>query len=236
MAEKKSKLYNISDNEFIEIVQNSSSLTNCISKCGLSIYGLYGRKIIKQRCEELKLDITHWDNRGSSFSTQPSKKRSNEEIFVENSDYKNIRRRVIKDKLIEYKCAICGNEGEYNGEPLTLHLDHINGIHNDNRLENLRFLCPNCHSQTETFGTRNIKGIYAEKYLINGEEKTAEEIGEEYNLNPALIKNFFNKYTKETVLAFLKARKENPDLKLDELGQSWLTVYKIEKQFIEKED
>ena len=50
----------------------------------------------------------------------------------------------------EYKCEDCGIT-EWQGQNLKLQVDHINGIHHDNRLENLRFLCPNCHSQTETY-------------------------------------------------------------------------------------
>ena len=81
-----------------------------------------------------------------------------EDILVENSTYTNrtaLKERLIKEKILEYKCAICGNEGIWNGNPLTLQLDHINGINNDHRIKNLRFLCPNCHSQTETFSGRN---------------------------------------------------------------------------------
>ena len=52
-----------------------------------------------------------------------------------------------------YRCEWCGIS-EWRGQPLVLHLDHINGINNDNRLENLRFLGPNCHSQTDTYCTR----------------------------------------------------------------------------------
>ncbi len=81
-----------------------------------------------------------------------------EEILVENSPYKNIpilKKRLLKEGLLEYKCAICGNTGEWLGQPLTLQLDHINGDHFDHRLENLRLLCPNCHSQTETFSGKN---------------------------------------------------------------------------------
>jgi hypothetical protein len=55
--------------------------------------------------------------------------------------------------LVEYKCVLCGCT-EHNNRPLTLQLDHINGKHTDCRLENLRLLCPNCHSQTETFAGR----------------------------------------------------------------------------------
>lgn len=83
---------------------------------------------------------------------------SDEDIFIENSTYGrcSLKRRIITDKIIPYICSECNNPGEYNGKPLSLHLDHANGINNDNRVENLRFLCPNCHSQTETYAGKNI--------------------------------------------------------------------------------
>ena len=58
---------------------------------------------------------------------------------------------------MEYKCSgkDCCNKGEWLGKPLVLQLDHINGVRDDHRLENLRFLCPNCHSQTDTYGGKN---------------------------------------------------------------------------------
>jgi 5-methylcytosine-specific restriction endonuclease McrA len=68
----------------------------------------------------------------------------------------SLKLRVMADNLIPYKCAICGNEGLHLDKPLSLQLDHINGNSKDNRLDNLRFLCPNCHSQTDTFcGKKN---------------------------------------------------------------------------------
>lgn len=79
-------------------------------------------------------------------------------ILVKNSTYTNrtaLKKRLVDEKILPYRCAICGNEGEWNSYPLVLQLDHINGINNDNRIENLRFLCPNCHSQTTTFSGRN---------------------------------------------------------------------------------
>ena len=80
-------------------------------------------------------------------------------LLQENSNVsrKVIRRRIIKEYLIEYKCAICGNDGYWCDSKVELQLDHINGIANDNRLENLRFLCPNCHSQTDTYCGKNLK-------------------------------------------------------------------------------
>ncbi len=62
---------------------------------------------------------------------------------------------IIGLGLLPNECASCGLGTTYNGKPLVLHLDHISGVATDHRIENLRFLCPNCHSQTETFGRKN---------------------------------------------------------------------------------
>lgn len=79
-------------------------------------------------------------------------------VLIENSTYArhSVKRRLISESLLEYKCSCCGNIGEYNNKPLVLQLDHINGINNDHRLENLRFLCPNCHTQQDTYAAKNI--------------------------------------------------------------------------------
>lgn len=67
-----------------------------------------------------------------------------------------VRKRIMVDKLLPYECQECGNIGEYNGQHLVLHLDHIDGNRDNHTLSNLRFLCPNCHSQTNTYCGRNI--------------------------------------------------------------------------------
>lgn len=82
-----------------------------------------------------------------------------EEMFIENSviGRNAVKNRLIKEGILENKCSECGLEQNWNGKPIVMVLDHINGVNNDNRIENLRFLCPNCNSQTPTFAGRNVK-------------------------------------------------------------------------------
>ena len=65
-----------------------------------------------------------------------------------------LNKRLIKEKVFDNKCAICKIDN-WNNKPISMHLDHINGISTDHKLENLRLLCPNCHSQTETYCGKN---------------------------------------------------------------------------------
>ncbi len=79
-----------------------------------------------------------------------------EEILVQGSGYRSnshLRRRLLKAQLLKAECSGCGLTS-WRGRPLPLHLDHINGDHTDNRLENLRILCPNCHAITDSWCRR----------------------------------------------------------------------------------
>jgi hypothetical protein len=82
-----------------------------------------------------------------------------EEILIEDSNYDSskLKKRLIEAGLKEDRCEECGIGNEWNGKPLTLQVHHINGNHRDNRIGNLQILCPNCHSQTENYGSKNIK-------------------------------------------------------------------------------
>ena len=95
---------------------------------------------------------------------------TNKELFCDNSKHaaSTAKKRIEKDKLIEYKCKKCGNLGEWMEEKISLQLDHENGKNNDHRLENLRYLCPNCHSQTKTYSGKKLK---IKTLCICGKEK-----------------------------------------------------------------
>lgn len=151
-----SKVYQVSEEEFKKIISSSNSYCDCARKLGMSPYGANSTIQIKKRIAELECDISHFSQ--TANANKASTKYSLEEILIKDSSYSNraaLKLRILDAKLLEYKCALCGNIGEWQGQSLSLQLDHKNGINNDNRLENLRFLCPNCHSQTETYAGKN---------------------------------------------------------------------------------
>jgi len=141
---------------------------------------------LHKRIKEEGLSTQKLDINRRAFLTQHLnnvRKQKNENVFVEHSSMctKNIKNKILKGKLISYECAKCKNNGVWNNTRLVLQLDHKNGVNDDNRIENLQFLCPNCHSQTKTFSGRNAKKTQKSKYKIcpscneNRIYKTAKE-------------------------------------------------------------
>lgn len=154
MVLMRAKVDNFSKKELEEWVKKSNNFIELAKNLGyISLTGNVN-KVIKQRLDEYKIDYSH-------FSLIPSnlEKRTFENSFCKNSNASSsyIREHYKKDFTTEktYYCSICGQKPFWNNKPLTLTLDHINGIHNDNRLENLRWVCPNCDRQLDTFGSKN---------------------------------------------------------------------------------
>ena len=164
----------ITKKEMIEVLDNSKSLREAMIKFGFSTNGSSAYSSFKNKIMYLGLEIPNYTYYGDNTNKR-NKRMNNVDIFIENSTYprQRLKNRVIKDNLIEYKCSKCNNIGEWNGEKLSLHIDHINGVNNDNRLFNLRFLCPNCHSQTETYAGKSNKKIH---YCECGNEKKSKQI------------------------------------------------------------
>lgn len=156
MAFYKSNVSKCSDEEFARIISESQTYKEALSKLGYHHSG-GAYATLRKRIQELNLSVEHMTP--AARYGKRREKIPNNEVFIK--DYKGgvkVRRRVLKGELIPYCCAICGQEAEWHGLPLTLTLDHINGDHYDNRLENLRFLCPNCDSQQPTYGAKNKHG------------------------------------------------------------------------------
>lgn len=156
--------YKNTDAELIEAVRKSKNIVDVLRIIGRPQNGS-SYKYVHDRIVKLNIDVSHFTgsawNRGVVCGRMPRMK--DEEIFIKDSPYKcsnSLRNRILNGGLREYKCEICGNT-EWNGKPIPLQVHHINGINNDNRLENLQILCPNCHAQTDTFCGKNVKKIMA---------------------------------------------------------------------------
>ena len=148
------------------LVADCTSVAQVLAKLALPLEGRVHREL-SRRIRELALDTNHFRgrgwSRGETKDSHPSVERtsrrntiSDADLFAESSSIYNNGTRIVRRLLElgwEYRCAWCGID-EWCGKPLVLHLDHINGISNDNRMTNLRILCPNCHSQTPTYGNR----------------------------------------------------------------------------------
>lgn len=161
-----SKFQDITDADFIKIVKENTCIRNILGALGYSRSSGSMAKKIKDRIKQLGINTDHFAICNSKTISHPIY--SMDEILVENSFYENINRlkkQLVSNNLLEYVCARCGNTGEWNGKELVLQLEHKNGIHNDHRISNLEFLCPNCHSQTNTYSGKN-KGRYNNKEAV----------------------------------------------------------------------
>jgi Zn finger protein HypA/HybF involved in hydrogenase expression len=148
------------DEQFVFTVKNSYSISQVLEKLGLSPTGS-NYKCFKLRAKTLNIDYSHFT--GQSYLKGRTHNWNNKipliEILVKNSEYlwnASIKRRLLKEGILEYKCYECGIN-KWREEKISLQLEHRNGDNTDNRIENLILLCPNCHSQTKTFAGRNIK-------------------------------------------------------------------------------
>lgn len=139
--------------QLIEAIKTSTMKKDVFNKLGLS-YCSGSYRTLDKYIKLLNIDISHFEDTKKDLYYARAKIRRvpKEEIFFKNSklDRAYLRTVVKRDCLIIYKCAECGITTWLNKE-LSLELDHINGCHNDNELDNLRWLCPNCHSQTKTY-------------------------------------------------------------------------------------
>ena len=157
MKKRKSTIWSLSKEEIQEKVNMCNSISDMLEIFGYKRSSGSMAKVMKEVIKEYDIDVTHF-RPFRRINQQPKYKL--EEILIPNSPYRNInklKKRIVSAGLLEYKCECCGNKGEWNGKPLVLQLDHKDGDHNNHSLSNLRFLCPNCHSQTDTYSGKNAK-------------------------------------------------------------------------------
>jgi len=139
--------------EFDKVVLESKNLVDICRNLKLKTTG-GNRNTIKKWIKIKKLDTSHfYIERKKNSNTKLN------DIFVENSitDRRKIKLVLFRNEIKKKECELCGQDENWRGKKMSLILDHINGVNDDNRLENLRIVCPNCNATLETNGGKNIK-------------------------------------------------------------------------------
>ena len=140
-----------------EAVAQSISIAGALRLLGRAPVGSNYAWMHKQLAA-LGLPTEHWRGQAHGTTTQVAKRPLEEWLVVDGTVARSsLKARLLREGLLPYHCATCGIS-EWQDRPLVLRLDHKNGVRNDDRLENLQLVCPNCDSQSETYCGRNLRG------------------------------------------------------------------------------
>ena len=141
------------------------SIAEVVRKLGLMVTG-GNHSHIKRKLLEHNIDISHFLGKHSNLGKKSAIKKHWKEILIERNDKKRELAFRLRRALIEsgrdYKCEICGLKDKWNNKTIRLEVDHKNNRCNDDRPENLRFLCPNCHSQQLHKMNKGLTGLTTE--------------------------------------------------------------------------
>lgn len=153
---KSSPIWTINKQKMQIILDESSSFVEVLQKLGLDAHS-GNHRTLNQRIKIDSLSIIELSKKRKEKQSGIKTKMPLSTIMVKDSTYgtNHLKKRIIKENLMKYVCDKCGNNGSWMGEKLVLQLEHKNGNSRDHRIENVCFLCPNCHTQTETYAGKN---------------------------------------------------------------------------------
>lgn len=152
LLSSRSRIYKLSDEDFINLINESESYSDVLRKIGSTTKG-NSRVTLQKRIKELDIDTSHF----IKYKNSVVSKYNIDNAFLYGSTVTNQRliKIMLENDLREYKCEVCGCDGNWYGKKITLQLHHIDGDNKNNVMDNLQILCPNCHSVTDNYGFKN---------------------------------------------------------------------------------
>ncbi len=138
------------------LVAEARTLAEVLRRIGVEPSG-HTYRALRARLHQLTIDTSHLLGRAHHRGkTYPERRKSALQSLADGAQMSSeLKERLFRDGVFERRCSTC-DRTHWCGQPIPLEIDHINGRRDDNRLENLRVLCPNCHALTPTYRGRNI--------------------------------------------------------------------------------
>ena len=233
MSTKKSILYSYTPQQLQKMLDTANSFSDFFDKLGLCRKG-NNLSTLKKIIKKYNLSTEQLDKNRKNFLSNCAIKSNKEAKKIEDILSNKVEfisswhllKKLVKGGLKEYKCEKCGIE-EWNGKPISLQLHHKDGKRNNNELSNLQILCPNCHSQTETFGAKNMKNKKEDKRIE--ELKILKKTPKESKILTRVSKEELKKLVREK--SFVQLGKDfNVS---DNAIRKWCKFYKLPTSSIE---
>ena len=190
-------------------IKNSFSWRETSFKLGLNGNAGSNNRTLKKIAKEHNFDFSHFKGQGWNIGRDATNAIPLENLLKKGSKVRSdpLKKKLIKKGMLENKCSKCGQLPVWNGEPLTLELDHIDGDNTNNEFSNLRILCLHCHSQTKSFRGRklnkkkqikkkNFNCIECGKKIFKNKYNLCKKCFTKHNLN----RKVKNRPSKETLL------------------------------------